>query len=141
MAVEGGRLFIRRVDHDGENCERASGPDDPSNCVGEQKTADAFTANFLITRKPPNKSCRNGVIAGETFCVFGRQIGDREGEGTQAVETDDPVLIVKGDEDTRHVAFLILPSAQTEPIIERGDTARKRRAVMLAERFDRFDHA
>jgi len=62
--------------------------------------------------------------------LFGRQIGDGGCEGTQAVETDDPVLIVKGDEDTRHVALLILPSAKTEPIIERGDTAGKGRAVM-----------
>jgi hypothetical protein len=49
-------------------------------------------------------------------------------------------LIVDGDENARHVAFLILPGPKTEPIIERANTARKSRAVMLAERFDRFDH-
>ena len=72
--------------------------------------------------------------------MFGRQVGDGECEGTQAVETDDPALIVDGDENTRHIAFLVLPGAKMEPIIERTDTARKNRAVMLAERFDRFDH-
>src|SRR5438045_260542 len=44
-------------------------------------------------------------------------------------------------QDTRHTAFLVLPGAQTKPIIECSHSARKRRAVMLAERFDRFDHA
>ena len=73
--------------------------------------------------------------------MLGRKVGDGECEGTQTVETDNPVLIVDGDENARHVAFLVLPGAKTEPIIERGDAARKSRAVMLAERLDNFDHA
>jgi hypothetical protein len=54
--------------------------------------------------------------------MFGRQVGD-------------------GDENTCHIAFLVLPSAKTEPIIKRSHTARKRRAIMFAKRFDRFDPA
>ncbi len=64
VATEGDRLFIRRFDHDGENRERTGGPNHPTNCVGEQKIADPFTANFLITRETPNESSRNGIIAG-----------------------------------------------------------------------------
>jgi len=73
--------------------------------------------------------------------MFGRQVGDGECERTQTVETDDPALIVDSDENTRHIAFIVLPGAKAEPIIERTDAARKSRAVMLAERLDRFDHA
>jgi hypothetical protein len=40
--------------------------------------------------------------------MFGWQVGDGECEGTQAVETNDPALIVDGDENTRHIAFLVL---------------------------------
>src|SRR5271166_370931 len=140
VAIEGGCLFIRRFDHDGENRERTDGSNHPTNRVGEQNIADPFAANSLITCKTPNECSRNDVIARQAFCLFGRQVGDGECEGTQAVETDDPALIVDGDENTRHIAFLILPGAKTEPIIERSHTARKSRAVMLAERFDRFDH-
>jgi hypothetical protein len=81
----------------------------------------------------------HNVITQQAFCLLGRQVGDGEREGTQAVETDDPKLIVDGDENTR-IAFLVLTGAKTEPIIECSHTARKSRAVMLAERFDRFDH-
>jgi hypothetical protein len=77
----------------------------------------------------------------DIFPLFGRQVGDGEREGTQAVETDDPALIVDGDENTRHIAFLVLPGTKMEPIIERSQPARECRAVMLAERLDRFDHA
>jgi hypothetical protein len=73
--------------------------------------------------------------------MFGRQVGDGECEGTQAVEPDDPASIVDGDENTRHIAFLVLTGAKMEPLIERSHPARERRAVMLAERLDRFDHA
>jgi len=134
-------LFIHRVDHDGENCERTGGPNHSTNPVSEQKIADTFAANSLITRKTSNESCRNEVITRQAFCMFGRKVGDGECEGTQAVETDDPALIVDGDENTCHIAFLVLPGAKMEPIIERGDAARKSRAVMLAERLYSFDHA
>jgi hypothetical protein len=87
-----------------------------------------------------NECSRNDVITRQAFCLLGRQVGDGEREGTQAVETDDPKLIVDGGENTRHIAFLVLAGAKTKPIIERNHTARKSRAVMLAERFDRFDH-
>ena len=50
-------------------------------------------------------------------------------------------LIVDGDENARHFAFLVLTGTKMEPLIERGHPARERRAVMLAERLDRFDHA
>ncbi len=73
--------------------------------------------------------------------MFGRQVSDGECERTQTVETDDTALIVDSDENTRHIAFLVLSGAKTEPIVERTDAARKSRAVMLAERLDRFDHA
>ncbi|MGC2332049.1 MAG: hypothetical protein WA581_11385 [Candidatus Acidiferrales bacterium] len=141
VAIEGRCLFIRRFDHNGENRKRPGRSNYPPNRIGKQKIADAFASHFLITRETPNESSRNGIIAGQAFCMFGRQIGNGEREGTQAVETDDPVLIVDGDKDTRHIAPLVLASAKTEPIIECNHTARKRRAVMLAERFHRFDHA
>jgi hypothetical protein len=57
------------------------------------------------------------------------------------VETDDPELVIDRDENTRQIAFLVLPGAKTEPIVKRGHPARKRRPVMLAKRFDQFDHA
>lgn len=63
-----------------------------------------------------------------------------ECEGTQAIETDDSTLIVNGDKTAYQITFLVLSSAKVEPIIERGDTARECRAVMLTERDNRFDH-
>jgi hypothetical protein len=50
------------------------------------------------------------------------------------------MLLVDGDENTRHITFLVLSSTKVEPIVERSDTARECRAVMLTERFDCFDH-
>ena len=73
--------------------------------------------------------------------MFGRKVGNRECEGIQTVETDNSALIFDGDENTCHIAFLVLPGAKMEPIIERGNAARKSRAVLLAERLDSFDHA
>src|SRR5664279_2506015 len=140
VAIEGRCRFIRRFDHDGEYRERTGGNNYPTNCVGKQKIADTFAANFLIARETPNEGRWNEVIAWQTFCIFGRQVGDSECEGTQAVETDDPTFIVDGDKNARHITFLVLSSAKVKPIIERGDTARKCRAVILTERYDRFDH-
>jgi len=140
VAIEGRCRFIRRFDHDGEYRERTGGTNYPTNCVGKQKIADTFAANFLIARETPNESRWNEVIAWQTFCICGRQVGDGECEGTQAVETDDPTFIVDGDKNARHITFLVLSSAKVEPIIERGDTARECRAGMLTERYDRFDH-
>jgi hypothetical protein len=139
--MEGRCPFIYRFDHNGENHERTGGPNHPANRIGKQKIADPFASHFFVTREPPNQSSRNGVITGQTFCVFGRQIGDGECEGTQAVKADDPALIIDGDENTCHIAFLVLAGAKAKPIIERSHTARKRRSVVLAERFDRADHA
>jgi hypothetical protein len=121
---------------------RANGwPNHPPNRVSEQKTADSFAANSLITRKTGDERSWDEVIARQAFRLFGRQVDDGECEGTQAMEPDDPALIVNGDENTRHVAFFVLTGTKMEPIIERRHPARERRAVMLAERFDRFDHA
>jgi hypothetical protein len=78
--MEGRCCFIRPFDHDSEYRERTGRPNHPSNRVGKQKIADPFAANFLITRKAPNESSRNRIIAGQAFCVFGRQIGDGECE-------------------------------------------------------------
>jgi hypothetical protein len=141
VAIEGRSLFIGRFDNDSENRERTGGSNHPTNRVGEQKIADPFATSSLITRETPNESSRNNIIAWQTSCMFGWQVSDGECEGTQAVEADDRALIVDGDENPRHVAFLVLPGATTKPIIERSHTARKSRTVMLAERFDRFDHA
>src|SRR6202035_5994494 len=58
-----------------------------------------------------------------------------------AVESDDASLVIDGDENTRHITFLVLSRAKAEPIVQRSHAARKRRAVMLAERFDRLGHA
>src|SRR5664280_962653 len=121
VAIEGRCRFIRRFDHDGEYRERTGGTNYPTNCVGKQKIADTFAANFLIARETPNESRWNEVIAWQTFCIFGRQVGD-------------------SDKNARHITFLVLSSAKVKPIIERGDTARKCRAVILTERYDRFDH-
>ena len=140
VAIEGRCLFICRFDHDGENRERTEGANHPTKRVGEQETTDPFAANSLITRETPNESSWNEVVAWQMFCIFGRQVGDGECEGAQAVETDDPTLIVDGDKNTRHITILVLSSAKVEPVVERSHTARKFRAVMLTERFDRFDH-
>jgi hypothetical protein len=40
--------------------------------------------------------------------MVGWQVSDGECEGTQTVKTDDPALIVDGDENTHHVTFLVL---------------------------------
>ena len=140
VAIEGRCLFICRLDHDGENRERTGGANYPTNRVGEQEIADPFAANSLITRETPNESSWNELVAWQMFCMFGRQVGNGECEGTQAVETDDPTLIVDGDKNTRHITILVLSSAKVEPVVERSHPARKFRAVMLTERFDRFDH-
>ncbi len=134
VAVESSRPFIRRFDHDGENGERTGGPSDPTNRVSQQKISDTFTVNFLITREPPDQSSRDRVVARQAFCMFWRQIGDGEREGTQAVESNDPALIVHGDKNTGHIALLVLPITKVEPTVERDHTTRERRAVMLAER-------
>ena len=55
--------------------------------------------------------------------MFGWQVGDGECEGTQAIEPDDPALIVDGDENTRHIAFFVLTGTRMEPIIERSHPA------------------
>ena len=140
IAIEDRCLFIRRIDHDGENRERTGGANHPTNRVGEQEIADPFAANSLITREAPDESSWNEVIAWQVFGILVRQVGDGKCEGTQAVETDDPTLIVDGDKNTRHITFLVLSSAKMEPVVERSHTARKCGAVMLTERFDRFDH-
>src|SRR5438445_10430025 len=88
VAIEGRRLSIQSIDHDGENRQRTGGPEHPANRVGEQKIADSFAAKPLVARKPPDEGSRNGVIARETLGMFARQVGDGEREGTQAVESD-----------------------------------------------------
>jgi hypothetical protein len=45
--------------------------------------------------------------------MFGRQVGDGECEGTQAVEPDDPASIVDGDE--KPLALFWLPLSQPDP--------------------------
>ncbi len=117
------------------------GPNYPTDRVGEQKITDPFPANSLIARKTSNESSRNEVIARQTFGMFGREVGEGERKRTQTVETDNPALVVDGDINTRHITFFVLPGTKTEPIIERVDAAPESRAVMLAERFDRSDHA
>ncbi len=104
----------------------------PTNRVGEQKIADPFPTNSLITRETSNKSGWNKVVPRQTFGVFARQVGDGKRERTQAVETDNPTLIVDGDKNTRHITFFVLSSTSMEPIIERSHTARKFRTIMLA---------
>ena len=58
--------------------------------LGTGGSADAFTANRLITSETPDESSRNDIIPRQTSCVFGRRVDDGECEGTQAVETDNP---------------------------------------------------
>jgi hypothetical protein len=110
VAIEGRCRFIRRFDHDGEYRERTGGINYPTNCVGEQKIANTFAANFLIARETPNESRWNDVIAWQTFCIYGRQVGDGECEGTQAVETDDPTFIVDGDKTRATLRFSSCPA-------------------------------
>ena len=59
VAIQGGCLSIRRLDHDGENRERTGGADNPANGVGEQEIADPFAANTLITCETSNESSWN----------------------------------------------------------------------------------
>lgn len=66
----------------------------------------------------PNESSRNGIIIGQAFGVIGWQIDNGECEETQAVETDDPALIVDSDEDTHHITRLVLTCAKMEPIVK-----------------------
>src|SRR5258708_5811520 len=79
VPIEGRRFFTRRFAHEGENRKRTSRPNPPTNGVGEQKTADPFTADLLVTRETPDASRRNGVVARQTPGMFGRQIVDGEG--------------------------------------------------------------
>ena len=58
--------------------------------------------------------------------MFERCVSDGECEGTQAVESDDPASIVDDDENTRHIAFLVLTGTKMEPLIERSHPARGR---------------
>ena len=44
------------------------------------------------------------------FCIFGRQVGDGESEGTQAVETDDPTLLIDGDKTRATLRFSSCPA-------------------------------
>src|ERR1019366_9142157 len=140
IAIEGRRFFIPSFDYDGENRERMRRANNPTNRVGEQKIADPFPTDSLITRETSNESGWNKVVAGQPFGIFARQVADGECERTQTVETDNPTLIVDGDKNTRHITFLVLSSTNMEPIVERSHTARKCRTVMLTKRFYRFDH-
>ena len=117
ITVEGRRFFVHRFDYNGEDRERMRRANNPTNRVGEQKSADPFPTDSLITRETSNESGWNKVIARQTFDIFARQVGDGECERTQAVETDNPTLIVDGHKNTRHVTFLVLSSTSMEPII------------------------
>ena len=132
IAIEGRRFFIPSFDYDGENRERMRRANNPTNRVGEQKIADPFPTDSLITRETSNERGWNKVVARQTFGIFARQVGDGECERTQAVETENPTLIVDGDKNTRHITFLVLSSTSMEPIIECSHTARKFRTIMLA---------
>jgi hypothetical protein len=132
IAIEVRRLFIPSFDYDGEDRERLRRANNPTNRVSEQKSADSFPADSLITRETSNESGWNKVVAWQTFGKFARQVGHGECERTQAVETDNPTLIVDGDKNTRHITFLVLSSTSMEPIIERSHTARKSRTIKLA---------
>ena len=141
VAIESRCSFIRCFDNDGEYRQRTGRLDHPTNRVGEQKFTDSLTPNGRIACETPNKGSRNSIVTRQSFRMFGRQVVNGKRKGTQAIETDNPTLIVDSNEDTRDVALFVLPGAKTKPIIERSHAARKRRTVMFAERLDCFDHA
>ena len=132
ITIEGRRFFIPSLDYNGERRERMRRANNPTNRVGEQKFTDPFPADSLIARETSDESGWNKVVAREAFSIFARQVGDRECERTQAVESDNPTLIVDGDKNTRDITLLVLSGTSMEPIIERSHTARKFRTIMLA---------
>ena len=67
VAIEDCCFFIRRVDYNGKNRERTGGPNDPLNRISEQKAADSFAANSLITRKAADEGGWNKVVARQAF--------------------------------------------------------------------------
>ena len=69
VAIDGRCFFIPRFDHDGENRKRTRGANNPTNRIGEQKIADPFYADFLITGETPNESSWNEVVAWQTWHI------------------------------------------------------------------------
>ena len=90
----------------------------------------------MIAREAPDQRRRNKVVPRETFGVLRREINDREREGGEAIEPDHPKPVVDRGENASHIAFLVLPGAKMEPIIQRRDAARESTPVVLAERLD-----
>jgi hypothetical protein len=80
------------------------------------------------------------IVPGQPFGMLGRQINDRKRECAEAIEPNYAKLVVNCYENASHIAFLVLPGAKMEPVIQRRDTARKCTPIVLAKRFDRGNH-
>jgi len=87
--VEVDRALVLGVYDNGENGERAPDSKNAADGIGQQQLTDASPASPLVTREPANQGGWNRVIAWQLVPNLLRQIFDREGEGAQAVETDD----------------------------------------------------
>ena len=69
-----------------------------------------------------------------------RKIDDCERESAEAIESNYAKSIVYRDENTSHIALLVLTSAKVEPIIKRLDAGGECTPIMLPEGFDGCDH-
>ena len=122
-AVEPCGLFVLRLDDDREDGERARGGKDSPDSVGQQQVADPLSAHPPVTREASDQRCRNEVVAAQALGVLAREIGDRQRERAETIETDHTQAVVNRDEDARDVPFLVLPGSMPEPIVERSDAA------------------
>lgn len=87
-AVEIGDALVLGIDDDSEDSQRAPGPENSLRRIGEQELTDTPTAGPHITRQPADDGRRDRVIAGQLLRDLLRQVGKRQGIGTQRIEAD-----------------------------------------------------
>ena len=123
IPIEACGLLVLRFDDDREDGERAGGGKDSPDGVCQQHSADPLTAYTPVTREASDQRGRNKVVPRQALGLLAREIGDRQRERAQTIETGHTQVVVNRNEDARDVSFLVLPGSIPEPIVERRDAA------------------
>ena len=110
-------MSVLCLDHNRKDRNGLGQPDDAPNGIDQQQAADTLAARSPVSRQPPDEGCGDGVVARELASQFRRQVGQRDRERTQTMETKDLRCLIDGYKYARKMTPLILAGAAMEPLV------------------------
>jgi hypothetical protein len=121
--IESNGVIVFGVNDDCEYREGAPCAQYASHGISQEEFPDSFPAHLLVAGKPTDEGGRDRIVSRQLAGKLVRQIVDRQGERTQAVEPDDATLVVDCDEYTRNISLFVPARPPSKPVVKRRLTA------------------